>query len=69
MGVRAVLSDGSERELDPKYGTTVSEVLDSLAGDSFTGSAVPLNDVLMATSDGGQVVYGDVDHLVDGTLF
>jgi hypothetical protein len=69
MGVRAVLDDGSERELDPKYGQTVQEVVDSLTEDSLTGSAVPLDDVLVVTADGGQLVYGDVARFVDGALF
>ena len=69
MAIRALLVDGSERELDAKYGATVPEVVQSLTEDTLTGSAVPLQDVLVATADGGQLVYGDVTMLVDEALF
>lgn len=67
--IRAYLADGTDAVLDARYGDTVEDMQAALTADSLTGSAVPLDRVMLATWGGGEILYGDVNAFVTEDTF
>lgn len=58
----ATLMDGSEFVI---AGQTVAALMEELTAESLTGSAVPLADAALKSSDGREIRYGDVVRFED----